>query len=113
MSFSVEMLPTGFTIPVSQDTSNVLTLDSTGIDSLRDADGLCIYAPSALSGTVTIEVSPDNSNWASLTSGSVDVMIGPAKAVTLVEISWRYMRLKSGTSEGDNRFFLVSKLMKR
>lgn len=103
---------TSLTISSGGTTSNVLSFEtSADIDSLRDADAVCLYAPTALTGTISVEVSDDNSTWNTLQSGAVDVTIAVNKAVTLQDVVWPFMRLKSSLAEGAARTFRVTKLV--
>lgn len=108
---TVQSLVTGFTIASSGNTSNVIAVDSVSLDSLAGAAGVCIYAPAALTGTITVEVSVDGTTFVTLQSGGADVSIGAGKAITLTEISFRHVRLKSSGSEAAQRVFSVSKLV--
>ena len=84
---------------------------SGAIGSLEDADTITIYAPAALTGTVTIQIEPTaaGTDWIDLTSGGSDVTIGAGNAVVVGDISFRQIRLSSGAAEGAERTFRVTK----
>ena len=84
---------------------------SGAIGSLEDADTVTIYGPTALTGTVTIQIEPSaaGTTWLDLTSGGSDVTIGVGNAVVIGDISFRQLRLSSSAAEGAERIFRVTK----
>lgn len=114
-------------MPMIADLPNILiasgTTTSAAIGGFDDAEALVIYAPAALTGTVTLQVAPDRQAserdqslaaapavvWSTMQSGGSDITIPAGKALTLTDIGFRQMRLVSGSSEGADRTFKVSK----
>jgi len=114
-------------MPMVVDLKNFLigngTTTSNAIGGFEDAEALVIYAPAALTGTVTLQVAPDREAserdqsgaaaaaivWATMQSGGSDITIPAGKALTLTDIGFRQMRLVSGSAEGADRTFKVSK----
>jgi len=89
-------------ISLSETTSNVLRPDD-----LKRVTTLLIISPSALTGTVSFQISDDNETWATLTDEGSDITLsaGKAKEITINERS--YVRLSSSASEGAKRTFKV------
>lgn len=82
-----------------------------GHDAYSDATAICIQSPATLdAGTYSIEVSRDNSTWATLADASGDVTVPAAgKARQYTEIhGFKFFRIKGPTAAA-NRVFLVSK----
>ena len=78
--------------------------------SLTDAAALTITAPSALTGTVTLQGSLDGgTTWADIGSGGSDVTIGAGNGVTVSPFPYNGLRLSSSTTEAAARTFLVGK----
>lgn len=77
---------------------------------LSDAEAVMIFAPSALTGTVTVQVSSDGgSTYVDLGSGGSDVTIGAGNAVTISPVGFNALRVTSGSSETAERTFTVTK----
>ena len=75
---------------------------------MNDLSALELYAPSALTGTITIEVSPDGgTSWFTKQSGGSDISIAANKAVTIEPSVGNLVRLKSGSAEASARTFLA------
>ena len=100
-------------IPSGQQASNA-------IGGMDDAEALTFYAPAALTGTITIQVAPDKQaseggpatstlTWYTKQSGGADITIPAGKSVTLTDIGFRQMRLASGSAEGADRTFKITK----
>lgn len=90
-------------IPLSDTLSNVLRPDD-----LKRVTTLLIISPSALTGTVSFQISDDNSVWATLldSEGSdITLSAGKAQQITINERS--YVRLSSSASEGAKRTFKI------
>jgi len=94
------------TIASGQTTSGTLA-SVIGSGALVD---LTIYGPAALTGTVTVQVAPNNNpvsgDWKALQSAGADVTVPAAKATTIAA-SFRALRLVSESSEGADRAFRV------
>ena len=69
--------------------------------------GLAIFSPGTLTGTITVEVSPDGTNFMTLRSGGSDVAIAIDECVVIDFVAYQEIRLKSGSAEGDERTFQV------
>ena len=84
---------------------------SGAIGGFADARALMIYAPAALTGTVTVQVEPTDTgtSWVDYGSGGSDVTIAAGNAVTIEPISFRQLRLSSSGAEGAERVFTVTK----
>jgi len=90
-------------IELSETLSNVLRPDD-----LKRATRLLIIGPATLTGTVSLQISDDNSTWATLTDSTgedITLTAGKAKEITINERS--YVRLQSSMSEGGNRRFKI------
>ena len=97
------------TIPSGTKPSNAI-----GGRQLRTVGALTVIAPSALTGTVTLQV-PDgigsSPTFVNLTrpsgsaGGTEDVTIAASKAVTIENTPMHSIRVNSGTNEGANRAF--------
>jgi hypothetical protein len=66
-----------------------------------------IFAPAALTGTITIQVKahPSDSAWTTLQAAGADITVGAGKAVTLSSIPFGDMRIHSSGAEGAERIF--------
>lgn len=80
---------------------------SLGPTMIGKFDGVVFFAPSALTGTVTVEASPDGTNWYTVKSGGVDVEVPVDSAVTVVDMGFYGIRLTSSASEASDRTFTV------
>lgn len=93
--------------------------NGTAIGGFDDAEALVIYAPATLTGTITLQVAPEREaseggtstaqSWATMQSGGVDITLPAGKALTLTDIAFRQLRLVSGSAEGGDRAFRVTK----
>lgn len=87
------------------------------IGGMDDAEALVIYAPAALTGTITLQISPTReasegggtATWATLQSGGADITLGAGKALTITDIGFRQLRMVSDAAEGATRTFLITK----
>lgn len=76
-----------------------------------DSSQINIQSPGTLPDTVTIQVSHDNSTWATLYDGTADVGVPPAgKGSVYDNISFPYWKLVAGSAVAANRTFKLSKL---
>jgi hypothetical protein len=66
-----------------------------------------IVSPDTLTGTVKVEVSEDNSAWKDLQSNGADITIPADSAVPITVQPWKYLRVTSGSAEGEERTFIV------
>lgn len=98
---------TDMVIASSGTESNVLD-----IAELNNAEKLIIYSPSALTGTITIEVSQDNSTFVTLQLNGSDINPAAGKATEVDKPAFRYMKLLSGSAEAAERTFQISKLIR-
>ena len=77
---------------------------------LDDAKTLTIVAPSALTGTVTVQISVDDgTTYVDAGSGGSDITIGAGNAVTITDPSFNGLRVTSSIAEGAERTFTVIK----
>lgn len=85
--------------------------NSNAVGILDDTITLTIYAPSALTGTITLQVEPSTAgtSFVALTSAGSDVTIGASKAVTIGNIGFRQIRVVSSGAEGADRTFKITK----
>lgn len=94
--------------------SNGGTTSGALISALQDADWITIYAPSTLTGTVTVQVSDVDSNqtWYDLTvvDGTADITIPAGNAVAIRYTGYKSLRLSSSAAEGAERTFAVTKV---
>lgn len=93
-------------IASGQTTSNTL-----GPDDISDIEALAIQAPAALTGTVTIQGSLDNTTFVALSDGTADLTLAAAKGRSFFEYirGFPYLRLNSSLAEAAERTFLVYK----
>lgn len=94
--------------------------DGSAVEGFEDAEAVSIWAPGSLTGTITIQVSPDrppdaggvaaaSKTWGTLQSGGADITIGASKVLTLTDITFRALRMISGSAEGGDRTFKITK----
>ena len=88
-------------IPNGTDVSNAISLLKTRFR------GLAIFSPSALTNTITAEVSPDGTNFMTLRSGGSDVAIAVDECVVIDFVAYQEIQLKSSGNEGAERTFQV------
>ncbi len=69
--------------------------------------GLAIFSPGDLTNTITVEVSPDGTNFMTLRSGAADVAIAIDECVIIDFVAYQEIRLKSSSNEGSERTFQV------
>ena len=84
---------------------------SNAVGGIDDALGLTIYSPATLTGTITVQVEPTSTgtSFVDLQSGGADVTIPASKATVLNPITWRQIRLITGTTEAAARTFTLTK----
>lgn len=72
---------------------------------------MVIFAPAALTGTVTMQIapleSPSAGDWKTAYLGGADVTIPAGKAVVVPVVAFKNMRLVSSGAEGADRNFEV------
>lgn len=89
-----------------------LVIPNNGTDSnmveVGPANDICIFAPGTLTGTINVQVSPDNSNWFDLKSAGSSITIAASAAVIITTGGFRYLRLHSNGAEGADRTFKAS-----
>jgi hypothetical protein len=92
-------------------TFSTASTTSNAIGILDDSWGLTLYSPSALTGTITVQVEPTDTgtNFVDLQSGGVDVTLPAGKATVINPIPFRQLRLITGTTEAAARTFTVTK----
>ena len=86
----------------SGTTSNALTAND-----LKFVEGVTIFGPSALTGTATVQVSYDGTNFLALQSGGADVTVTAAKALSINPLAAKGLRVVSGSAEGAERTMRV------
>ena len=100
-------------IPISTSSSN-------WVEGFDDAESVSIYAPSQLTGTITILASPDrppdvggvataSKTSATMQSGGTDITIAAGKMCTITDITFRALSLASTGTESAKRTFKVVK----
>lgn len=91
-------------------TMGTLTIASATTDSLalelrrRPITALAIYAPATLPETVTVQVSPDGTNWA---THPVTAGIGAANVIIIEPIAFSWLRLHAGVAAAADRTFVL------
>lgn len=86
------------------------TQTSDAITGFGDAEALILYAPSALTGTVTVQVSPTTTGtFVDLESSGSDVTLTAGNATVITEIPFGALRLSSSIAEGADRNISVQK----
>jgi hypothetical protein len=92
------------TILSGQTSSSALTPSQ-----LRFLSAITIEAPDTLPETVNIETSADGSSWSTFQSPpGTDVVIGAGKSISILEVSFRYLRVTATVGVAADRAFLVS-----
>lgn len=116
MSHVVEVPP--ITISSGQTTSVALsTLLSEGQIKVLfgGAVDMIVYAPAALTGTVTVQYSPKSSpaagDWKTVQVSGSDLTFPAAKATSVFPISARDLRFVSSGAEGADRVFAVNAVL--
>lgn len=90
------------------------------VEGFDDAEAVSIWAPGTLTGTITIQASPDvpedvggptaaNATWGTMQSGGTDITIAASKVLTITDITFRRLRMISGSAEGADRTFKITK----
>lgn len=87
-------------IPNGGTESNALDVGS--------VNSLAIFAPAALTGTVTLQISPDGENWYNAKSGGDNIAVAVDAGVVITNGGYKYLRLISGSTEAAARTFKVS-----
>ena len=92
------------TIASGASTSNVIT-------NLDDSWAISIYSPATFTGTISVQIEPSSSgtNFVTLQSGGTDVTLNTAKAIVINPITFKQLRLISGSAEGQTDVFQVTK----
>ena len=83
------------------------TSSAISAERLRYLDSINIWGPAALTGTVTVEVSYDGTNYGTLQSAGSDVAVAATKVVTVLTGGFYGLRVKSDGAEGAARTFQV------
>lgn len=87
-----------------------LTIASAGTDSpsldlkRKPVVAITVYAPATLTGTITIQVSHDDSTWA---THPVTAGLAASTVVVIEPIAFSYLRIHSNAAEGGNRDFVL------
>ncbi len=90
-----------FVIPNGTAVSNNISSDR-----YRFADRFLIGAPSALTGTITIEISIDGgTTYHTLQSAGSDITLGAGDITVVLAGGWDNMRIASSGNEGAERTF--------
>ena len=100
MKFSSRL--TDLVIASSGTTSNAL--DNSEI---RFMDEFVIFGPAALTGTVTVQISYDGTNYVTLQSAGSDVTIAATKGTVIKAGGFVKLRVISGSAEGATRTFPI------
>ena len=84
---------------------------SNAVGILDDAVSLGIFSPATLTGTITVQVEPSSTGTAfvALQSGGTDVTLPASKATIISPVSFRQIRLITGTTEAAARTFPLTK----
>lgn len=93
---------TDLTIANGGTTSNALTAND-----LKFVRSVAIQGPSALTGTATVQVSLDGTNFHALQSGGSDVVVTAVKTLVVADVPMKGLRIVSGSAEGAERVFEV------
>ena len=97
------------TLSILSSTQETDVLDIGGTGKLA-AYHIGILAPTAFTGTITIDVSDDEAGpFRTLQSDNVDVALTAGKATILSPIPFRYLQIVSSASEAaDRNIFLIA-----
>jgi len=98
--------------PLSPTTTLTILAGQTTSEALRGcrhAQGVGIFAPATLTGTITVQVEPTDSgtDFVNETSGGTAVTIGASQHVTLMMSTFAQLRLKSSGAEAADRVFTL------
>lgn len=93
------------TIHAGQTESGVLPFNA-----LRFSDSITFYPPASLAGTVTVEVTHKRGevkdiDWRTLESDGADVNLSADKALTLVELNFAQLRIKTSVAPGADEVY--------
>src|SRR3990167_5957200 len=90
-----------FVIPIDTTPSNSL-----GPDQIRDAVALTIQSPATLTGTITVQVSFDNTTFVPLTvEGTTALTIAASTGLLIEAVAFKYIRVNSGSNEAAARTY--------
>jgi len=99
------------TIASGQTDSPALSTVAKPKIALGVAIDLVIYAPSALTGTVSVQVSPieepDSADWRTASVAGTPVTIAAGAAEVVPVVAARDLRIHSSGAEGADRSFIV------
>lgn len=102
-------------MPIYQQAFGTLTIASGGTTSgvvrPNEGDSITIFAPSSLTGTITVEIEPTatGTSFCTLTSGGSNVTIAASAALIISPANFGQLRLKSGSTELADRTFTLVK----
>lgn len=87
---------------------------SNAITGIDDADCVTIYAPAALTGTVTVRVEPTTTGTSFVDAGDgtgagSDITIGAGNSRRVIPSGARQLMVRSGSAEAATRTFTVGK----
>lgn len=77
------------------------------LERIRYMSGFVIWAPATLPESVTVAVSYDGTNYATLQSAGTDVTVGAGKAVVVLSGGFVGLRLTSASSVAADRAFVI------
>lgn len=81
------------------------------IAGLGSLVSVAVYAPAALTGAVTLQVSwlesPSASDWRNATYVTTAITVAAGAAVIVPAVGFRSIRLSSGSAEGAQRDFVI------
>jgi hypothetical protein len=80
----------------------------TNMVEVGTARAICIFAPGTVTGTITIQVSHDDTTYYSLQLAAANIAIAVNTAVVVTNTGFRYLRLHSGSAEGGIRTFIAT-----
>lgn len=80
---------------------------SAGLTVTRLCQSCTIIAPATLPETVAVQVAVDDSGWATLKTGQVDVTLSAARATIIINGGFTALRLLAGSSVAADRLFTV------
>lgn len=88
--------------------NNGAAISAGQLKTLKMADRLLIWGPSALTGTVTVEVTPDGgTTWNQLSHNGTDVTVAAGDARDVENLAWDNLRVKSSGAEAAERSFQI------
>ena len=105
-------MPKYFVVPYPAAQASIANngTDSSVMHEFDDMEALSVPAPGTLTGTITFLVDIDNSGtFGTLQSGGSDITVAAGKTVTIIDSTFKNLKIHSSQAEGGARQFVVVK----